>query len=215
MMSDQTNEPRNNTAARILEAADHLFGSHGYDGVSMRDIAQRADVNKASVFYYYNSKDELFERVLEGYYTTHQEALERSFADDSRPLRERFHHLIDAYLEFIENNQRYPKLVQSILASGQNHVPFIQQSLAPMVRWLEENIEGLVPSNGKLAARHFYVTIAGAVLHYFIYADALSPVWDTDPTSPEAMAERRRHIHWVIDTFLDRLIGPGKDDITA
>lgn len=204
-MSDQTHAPRNNTAAKILTAADQLFGERGYDGVSMRDIAQRADVNKASVFYYYNSKDELFELVLEHYYTAHQNALELAFGDESRPLRERFHHLIDAYLDFIENNQRYPKLVQSVLSSGQEHVSFIQQSLAPMVRWLEGCLEGMIPTSGPLAARHFYATIAGAVLYYFIYADALAPVWDDDPLAKDALAERRAHIHWMIDTFLDHL----------
>lgn len=56
------------TRERILGAAERLFAARGYDGTSVRDITVAADVNIASVSYYFGGKDglyrEVFERIL-------------------------------------------------------------------------------------------------------------------------------------------------------
>lgn len=51
------------TRRKILEAAKRAFSKHGYDGVSMEDIAREAGVKKALIYYYFPSKDQLFEEV--------------------------------------------------------------------------------------------------------------------------------------------------------
>ncbi len=58
-------EPRTEAALRILEAAKVLFADMGYEGVSIRDIAERAKVSKANVFHHFTSKAVLYEAVLE------------------------------------------------------------------------------------------------------------------------------------------------------
>lgn len=52
------------TRRRILEAASTLFAAKSFDGVSMRAIARRADVDPALIHHYFGSKDELFGEVL-------------------------------------------------------------------------------------------------------------------------------------------------------
>lgn len=191
------------TSDRILDAADALFGEVGFDGVSVRDVAERADVNKASVFYYYNSKAELFRTVLERYYEHQREALREAFEQTSGSLRERFHRGMDAYFDFVAENHRYPRLVQRILTSDSQQVEFIQQSLSPLFDWIEEQLGELAPDEGPLAARQFFVTISGAVLTYFTYEPAMHEEWKM--LSDEALEERRDHLHWMIDVFIDRL----------
>lgn len=48
---------------RILDAAERLFAAHGYNGVSIRDIAGAARANISSVYYHYDSKRRLLEEV--------------------------------------------------------------------------------------------------------------------------------------------------------
>ncbi len=57
---------REATRRRILEAGRDLFGEHGYDGVTVRMIAARAEANVALVNRYFGSKAALFEEVLAG-----------------------------------------------------------------------------------------------------------------------------------------------------
>ena len=52
------------TEARILSAATHVFRTKGRDGARMQDIANEAGINKALLHYYFRSKDLLFERVF-------------------------------------------------------------------------------------------------------------------------------------------------------
>lgn len=49
----------------ILDAAEELFSYHGYVGTSIRDIANQADVQLASVGYYFGPKEDLLEAVME------------------------------------------------------------------------------------------------------------------------------------------------------
>lgn len=48
----------------ILNAAKHAFLKFGYFGTTIKKIAQYAGTDKASVHYYYRSKDLLYELVL-------------------------------------------------------------------------------------------------------------------------------------------------------
>ena len=200
-----------NTSDRILDAADTLFGEVGYDGVSVRDVAERADVNKASVFYYYNSKAELFEKVLDRYYKHQHAALEEAFEQTEGPVRDRIHRVMDAYLDFVIENHRYPRLVQNILTSDSEKISFIRRSLTPMFDWVKKNFEPVTPQEGPLAARHFFVTISGAVLTYFTYQAGLEEEWGEEMMSEEALEERRDHLHWMIDVFFDALESRNSD----
>jgi AcrR family transcriptional regulator len=49
----------------ILNAAERVFGEHGYAGASMRNIAEEAGVAQALVHYHYANKDKLYEAVFE------------------------------------------------------------------------------------------------------------------------------------------------------
>lgn len=48
------------TRARIIEAALRLFGAHGYDGASTRDIAREAGVNAPALQYYFDNKEGVY-----------------------------------------------------------------------------------------------------------------------------------------------------------
>ena len=59
--------PRNAAAtrARILAAAEAEFADHGFDGVSVRQIALRAEVPVALINYHYGSKEGLYRAIFE------------------------------------------------------------------------------------------------------------------------------------------------------
>ena len=61
-MARQTKSLR--TRQRILDAAAACFSSLGYAGVTLRDIAERANMKAGSLYYYFDSKEELVEAVL-------------------------------------------------------------------------------------------------------------------------------------------------------
>jgi AcrR family transcriptional regulator len=49
---------------KIMEAAEKLMADKGFDGTSVRDIAEMAGINLAMVSYYFGSKEKLFEAMF-------------------------------------------------------------------------------------------------------------------------------------------------------
>ncbi len=52
------------TRERVLDAAERLFADHGYDAVSIRQIAKEAEVTLGVVGFHSGSKEELFSTIL-------------------------------------------------------------------------------------------------------------------------------------------------------
>ena len=61
-MSKKSNNPR---SERILDVAEELFAVHGYDGVTLRQIANGAGVDVALASYHFGKKLDLFNAVFE------------------------------------------------------------------------------------------------------------------------------------------------------
>ncbi|RME72544.1 MAG: TetR/AcrR family transcriptional regulator [Planctomycetota bacterium] len=194
------------TAEKIFEAAEKLLGEKGYEGTSMRDVAELAGVNKALVFYHFGSKGELFDAVIDRYYKAHRETIERSLSRTYGSTRDRVHRLIDDYLDFMERNRLYPRLIQQEVARRSGRVHQIRRNLVELSRAVGKLLDDLTPEDGPLATRHLFMSVSGMVVNYFTYAPALDELWGGDPMEPARLNERREHIHWMIETILDRLV---------
>lgn len=60
----RSNDLKQPTSELIIEAATRLFLTDGYQKVAVDDIAETANVTKATVYYYYDSKAELFTETM-------------------------------------------------------------------------------------------------------------------------------------------------------
>jgi AcrR family transcriptional regulator len=195
---------RTDTSAKILAAADEILAEAGYDGASVGRVAERAGVNKALVFYHFENKAGLIQRVLEQYFTAHQVALEDAFAAKG-PLRERLHGVVDAYFEFMSEHRTYPRLVQGLMNGDEESKKLVVDNLTSLFTYTTKMLEEVTPKSGPLAAKQFYSTFSGMVTGYFTYGPALRTAWGADPFSKKALEDRLAHIHWMVDAVLDRL----------
>ncbi|RQD75030.1 MAG: TetR/AcrR family transcriptional regulator, partial [Candidatus Syntrophonatronum acetioxidans] len=64
MKTPKKRNTRQDTKIRILEAAEKVFSEKGFDGSRVDEIARRAKVNKALLYYYFSSKKNLFEVLI-------------------------------------------------------------------------------------------------------------------------------------------------------
>ena len=55
------------TRARILESAQSAFGEMGYDRASVAEICARAGVTKGGFYHHFESKQAIFQELLEGW----------------------------------------------------------------------------------------------------------------------------------------------------
>jgi AcrR family transcriptional regulator len=80
------------TRALIAEAAHRLFTEHGFDAVTVAEVARAADVSPGTVFNYFPTKEDLFYSGLE--------AFEADLID---AVRQRHHgeSVLDAFRQFV------------------------------------------------------------------------------------------------------------------
>jgi len=95
----------------ILEVAERLFATKGFDGTSVRDIAHEASVNIAMISYYFGSK----EKLLEALFTMRsafvaQQLTEMLENKDLEPL-EKIYKLIDYYIQRITKEHHFHQIM--------------------------------------------------------------------------------------------------------
>lgn len=191
-------------AQQILQAADELLAERGHDAVSMRDVAQRAGVNKALIFYYFGSRAQLFDRVLERYYHNHDAALAAAVLSGGR-ARDRVHTALDAYLDFIEDNALFSRLAQQELARQDPQLEQVRASLAKLEVAIADALEGVLPGAGPLSSRQFFLTVGALAIHHGTWTSGLTESWDDPDAADATRADRRAHLHWLADAVVDRL----------
>jgi AcrR family transcriptional regulator len=95
----------------ILVIAEELFAEKGFDGTSVRDIAQQAGVNLAMISYYFGSKEKLLESLIEfraGYVYGILEELNK---DETLNPWDKIDRLVDFYVDRILNNLRFHNIM--------------------------------------------------------------------------------------------------------
>ncbi|HEY2629298.1 MAG TPA: TetR/AcrR family transcriptional regulator [Usitatibacter sp.] len=85
-----------NTSQRILDIAERLVQTRGYNGFSYADIADSLKVTKASLHYHFPAKADLGQRLIERYERNFLAALEQIDAG-SKDAREKLHRYAAIY----------------------------------------------------------------------------------------------------------------------
>ncbi len=94
----------------ILDAAAALFLEHGYEGLSMRQIAERIGYSATTIYRYYEDKDDLLFAIVREGFLRFGQALDKA-AQSSGDPRERLNALGHAYIDFGLKNPVYYRLM--------------------------------------------------------------------------------------------------------
>ncbi|MDP1533737.1 MAG: TetR family transcriptional regulator [Rubrivivax sp.] len=187
----------------ILVAARDEFARHGLGGARVERIAERAELNKRLIYYYFESKDALFLAVLEDTYRNIREAEKQLHLTDLAPadaIRRLTEFTWNYYLE-------HPEFL-SLLNSENLHLARhlgdsdrVREMNSPLIRTLGEILErGRQDGSlrGGIDPMQLYISIAGLAYFYLSNRHTLSAIFGRDLTAPKARHERLSHICDVI-----------------
>src|SRR5690242_1769375 len=96
---------------KILEAAEQLFAEKGFEGTSVRDIAQQADVNIAMISYYFGSKEKLLEALIENHTEYASGQLQELSNNNNLDPWQKIGKLVDHYVERIFDHHRFHNIM--------------------------------------------------------------------------------------------------------
>jgi len=137
----------NDKQVQIMETAEVLFAEKGFNGTSVRDIAEKAHVNLAMISYYFGSKDKLLESLFD-YRGEHIKLkLESMVEDKTLGSFEKLDLLIDHYIEKIMNQQCFSRIM--VREQVVNHTGITAELITQMKKRNQEIISKLIHQGQK------------------------------------------------------------------
>ena len=105
-----------NKEQQILEAAEREFLEKGYDGARTTSIAKAADVTHAMLHYYFRTKEQLFEHIIDKKMSEIVPLMTHLFGNGSLPLVKRIEEAVSIHFDFVMANPDLPKfLINEVL----------------------------------------------------------------------------------------------------
>ncbi len=184
-------------------AARDEFAQHGLGGARMDRIAERAQLNKRLIYYYFTSKDDLFLAVLEGTYADIREA-EKHLHLTNLPPAQAIRRLTEFTWDYYLEHPEFITLLNSANLHLARHLAKserVREMNSPLIQVLGEILErGRIEGTfrGGIDPIQLYISIAGLAYFYLSNNHTLSAVFGRDLMTPKARNERLSHMTDVI-----------------
>jgi len=170
------------TRARILESAIKLFSSNGYNKASVDNICADAGLSKGAFYHHFESKQDLFLALLDGWLKTIDDAVEasrdRNVPDTFLQMTEAFPYIFETageglpmFLEFWLQASRDEKIWQASIAPYRRYHKFFTTLIR---KGVDEG--SFVDVDPELASRMIVSTAMGLLLQSLL--DPKGAKWD-------------------------------------
>lgn len=154
--------------ASIIEAVRTLLARHGYDGVSMREVAAEAGVSPSTLYEIYESKDALILQSVRSFFE------DMGFEEESVPAGlDRLVLRLNAIANFFETANKQGEGISRLLFQDQTNEAATEVLLSNAVAARQRSIEEMIEAGQldkvadiELLARMMVSITWGAVLFY-------------------------------------------------
>ncbi|WP_127530245.1 TetR/AcrR family transcriptional regulator [Paenibacillus kobensis] len=171
---EQHEKIREERIEQIRKAFSEVYLEKGLQGTDMGDVAKKAGISRALVYYYYKDKMDLFQGMFLEYFEAARDYVSDSLLTDEEPLI-RLERYARFYLETAVTMPRRIFLYRNMLNDmplvfGEQAQTLYQQFSdiihSPLQRTVEEGIRcgRLIEADPSLLAQTFWGGVAGAML---------------------------------------------------
>lgn len=186
----------------ILDAALSEFANKGFDGTSMRDIGDRANLHYTLITYHFRNKEALWRATAEHFFEEAVKQIEKEVppVEGADPI-DRTRHMFHAVLQFSFAN---PDFYHFVIREGRENSPRLgwltETFVAPLMKAIVPQIEaaqldGDLPNANPILLYYFMLGITttfralGAEMHYHS---------GISPTDPDCMNAYWRLVEQIV-----------------
>ncbi len=153
------------TKTAILDTAERLTQTRGFNGFSYIDLSEEVGVKTSSIHYHFKSKADLGVALVERTYANHMAAFESLDAQYARP-QQRLSALIAVFQDYAENQKLC--LCGMLSAELQSVSPAVREGLSAYFRavraWIASQYKAMGFKDAKNRALSFTSVLEGSLL---------------------------------------------------
>ncbi len=127
------------TEEKIIDAARKLFTQKGFSATRTRDIAEEADINLALLNYYFRSKQNLFQIIIEEKFDELFGIINPILSNSEISLEEKIETLVMNYTKMLLENEDLPFFVLSEIKSNEFIAERVKQNAEILSQPVIEN----------------------------------------------------------------------------
>lgn len=195
----------------ILNAAIKIIAKKGKHGIRMEEVAQEANINRAMVYYYFATKDNLYFEVLKTiFYNLFQDSSNDIDEDISsgKSHEEIISNFIrNSFIKRLNNNPDYTRIVIDALANGVDDIPRALELIA--------TTSNLEPTSGiiniirdgikkgifrDVDPHQTVISLTGMVLIYFL-SPSIMKIFDVKVDNEEEFVNNR--LNSIVDLIMN------------
>ena len=173
------------TAEKILTAARAVFAENGYSGAHVDEIAERAGVNKATLYYQIGDKDTLYANVIHQVMGNAAQGIANAVEKVDHP-EEKLKVYINCIAANVDKNPEFPSIMMREVAAGGAHLPrVVVEDIASVIIVLA----GILEEGRK---KGLFVEVAPFLIHMMIsgtilFYKKIMPIKDRQSWLPAAI----------------------------
>ncbi|MEE4214309.1 MAG: TetR/AcrR family transcriptional regulator [Bacteroidales bacterium] len=196
------------TEERIFEAATEIFEEKGLAAARMQDIADRANINKALLHYYFRSKDKLFTAVFDKL----SDKMFKKFAaifEEDMPFEEKIRYFFKEHISFLQKN---PKLPLFILTEVNRNPELLQKFLSRVnIKNIKAKMSGDLSSRiPEEAIPHLMVSIISLSVFPIAAEPIIRGILQQEEIDYDSFIKERMHVapEFIISALKQYMVKP-------
>jgi AcrR family transcriptional regulator len=197
--------PEINATEKILLSARKEFSEHGLAGARVDRIASQAKVNKAMIYYYFRSKENLYQTVIHQQFSKVRALAEEIITTEVNPeillLK-----LAELYNSFFEDRENLIPILLREIASGGERIKVTLKHILTAKK-LSKKAKKIIDQGRKkglfrdLDTKQAVISFIGMNLFYLIMAPIVNSVWEIK----DEKRFREKRPQEIVDLFLHGL----------
>lgn len=202
-------KPAKNKEQTILEAAEQEFLNKGFAGARTTSIAEAAGVTHAMLHYYFRTKEQLFERILDEKMRLMSQSVLTAFGEPGLPLAERLRNGIERHFDFIVANPDLPRFIVNEVFSRPDHYEAMRTRIREIAEVLMRDIQQELDAAAargeteRIDVRMLMLDIISLNVFPFIAYPVIEPLLGDFSTDRERFFELRKAEN--VETIMRRL----------
>jgi len=119
----------------LMDAAEQLFVEKGYEHTSASDIIRKVGVAQGTFYYYFESKDDILNAVIDRYTMRYEEFVRGIVDDDGMSALQKFQGIIDEFLSMKNRKKQFSEYLnlEEKFARHERFRDYMESTVSPLV----------------------------------------------------------------------------------